>query len=231
MNLISIKKFVLSELSGWKKLEIAWMIFCSFAIIILSLILKDNLLGIISALTSTWYALWAGKGKVSCYFFGIINSFCYGLISYQYQLFGEVMLNWGYYFTMMFVGLFFWKKHLNQHQEIYKTKLNIKGRLILAAASAVGIIVYAALLKFIGGRTPGLDSLTTVLSVAAMIMTVKRCAEQWFLWTVVNVASIIMWLKIFMAEGGAIASLLMWCIALANGIIFYFQWAKEVKND
>ena len=231
MDILSIKKFVLSELSGWKKLEIAWMIFCSFAIIILSLILKDNLLGIISALTSTWYALWAGKGKVSCYFFGIINSFCYGLISYQYQLFGEVMLNWGYYFPMMFVGLFFWKKHLNQHQEIYKTKLNIKGRLILAAASAVGIIVYAALLKFIGGRTPGLDSLTTVLSVAAMIMTVKRCAEQWFLWTVVNVASIIMWLKIFMAEGGAIASLLMWCIALANGIIFYFQWSKEVKND
>ena len=231
MDILSIKKFVLSELSGWKKLEIAWMIFCSFAIIILSLILKDNLLGIISALTSTWYALWAGKGKVSCYFFGIINSFCYGLISYQYQLFGEVMLNWGYYFPMMFVGLFFWKKHLNQHQEIYKTKLNIKGRLILAAASAVGIIVYAALLNFIGGRTPGLDSLTTVLSVAAMIMTVKRCAEQWFLWTVVNVASIIMWLKIFMAEGGAIASLLMWCIALANGIIFYFQWAKEVKND
>ena len=212
--------FFREEFSGWRKWEIAWMIFCSLAIIILSLILKDNLLGIISALTSTWYALWAGKGKVSCYFFGMINSFCYGLISYQYQLFGEVMLNWGYYFPMMFVGLFFWKKHLNQQQEIYKTKLNLKGRLILAVASAAGIIVYAALLKFIGGRTPGLDSLTTVLSIAAMIMTVKRCAEQWFLWTVVNVASIIMWLKIFMSEGGAVASLLMWCIALANGIIF-----------
>lgn len=231
MDILSIKKFVLSELSGWKKLEIAWMIFCSFAIIILSLILKDNLLGIISALTSTWYALWAGKGKVSCYFFGIINSFCYGLISYQYQLFGEVMLNWGYYFPMMFVGLFFWKKHLNQHQEICKTKLGFKGRIILAVSSAAGIIVYAVILKLIGGRTPGLDSLTTVLSIAAMIMTVKRCAEQWFLWTVVNIASIIMWMRIFMAEGGAIASLLMWCIALANGIIFYFQWSKEVKND
>ena len=106
-----------------------------------------------------------------------------------------------------------------------------KRKLWIAAASAAGIIVYAALLKFIGGRTPGIDSLTTVLSVAAMIMTVKRCAEQWFLWTVVNVASIIMWLKIFMSEGGAVAILLMWCIALANGIIFYFQWAKEVKND
>lgn len=227
----NISNFIQQELHGWKKREIAWMIFCTAAIIILSLRLKDNWLGILSALTGTWYALWAGKGKVSCYFFGMINSFSYGLISYQYQLFGEVMLNWGYYFPMMFVGLFFWRKHLNKKQEIFKTKLNWQGRLILAAASAAGIILYALLLKFIGGRTPGLDSLSTVLSIAAMIMTVKRCVEQWFLWTVVNIASIIMWLRIYLTEGGAVASLLMWCIALANGIIFYIQWSKEVEND
>ncbi len=225
-----IVKFIKSELSGWKKWEIGWMFFCTAAIVVLSVILKDNLLGIISALTGTWYALWAGKGKVSCYFFGIINSFGYGLISYKYHLFGEVMLNWGYYFPMMFVGLFFWKKHLNTKQEIFKTKLNFKGRCILLAASVAGVIIYGTLLKVIGGRTPGLDSLTTVLSVAAMIMTVRRCVEQWFLWTVVNVASIVMWLRVYMQEGGAMASLLMWCIALANGIIFYYQWSKEVKN-
>lgn len=225
-----LKNFFRNELSGWKKWEIAWMTFCTVSIVVLSLIMKDNWLGIISALTGTWYALWAGKGKMSCYFFGIVNSFGYGLISYKYQLFGEVMLNWGYYFPMMFVGLFFWKKHLDTKQEIYKTRLDLKGRFILAVCSIVGIIFYAALLKVIGGRAPGLDSLTTVLSIAAMIMTVKRCVEQWFLWTVVNVASIIMWLRVFMQEGGAVASLLMWCIALANGIIFYVQWSKEVKN-
>ena len=106
----------------------------------------------------------------------------------------------------------------------------LKGRMILFVLSAIAVVIYALLLKFIGGRTPGLDSITTVLSVAAMIMTVKRCVEQWFLWTVVNIVSIIMWFNIFMAEGGAIASLLMWCIALANGVIFYCQWSKEVKN-
>ena len=114
INMRNISNFVRSELHGWKKWEIAWMIFCTAAIIILSLILKDNWLGILSALTGTWYALWAGKGKVSCYFFGMINSFTYGLISYQYQLFGEVMLNWGYYFPMMFVGLFFWRKQIGR---------------------------------------------------------------------------------------------------------------------
>lgn len=226
----TIKKFIAGEADGWTAGEISWLIFCTVSITVLSILLGDNLLGIISALTGTWYALFAGKGKISCYFFGIINSFCYGLISFKYNLYGEVMLNWGYYFPMMFVGLFCWQKHLDRKHEIYKTKLNFKGRMLLALLSITWILTYAALLKLIGGKAVGLDSITTVLSVAAMIMTVKRCVEQWCLWTIVNIVSIIMWLKVFIQEGGAVASLLMWCIALANGIIFYIQWSKEVKE-
>ena len=228
--LSGVNRYLKQEFSGWQLWEVIYLIICTVAIGVISVSLGDTAWGIASAVAGTLYTLLAGKGKISCYFFGIINSFCYGLISYNYKLFGEVMLNWGYYLPMMFVGLFFWKKHLNQQQEIFKTKLGWRGRLILLAASAAGIILYATLLKLIGGRTPGLDSLTTVLSVAAMVMTVKRCVEQWFLWTVVNIASIIMWLQVFMQSGGATASLLMWCIALANGIIFYVQWSKEVKN-
>lgn len=230
MSAFSFKNFIQHELSGWKLPEILWMVFCTIVIAALSIYMKDNLLGIVSALTGTWYALWAGKGKISCYFFGIINSFGYGLISYRYNLFGEVMLNWGYYFPMMFIGIFCWRNHLNAEQEIHKIALSNKGRIILILASLFGIIAYAFLLYLIGGRTPELDSLTTVLSVAAMVMTVKRCVEQWFLWMIVNFVSIIMWLNIFLKEGGAISSLLMWVIALANAIIFYFQWLKKVKK-
>jgi nicotinamide mononucleotide transporter len=225
-----LKSFIQQECSGWKKAEIIWLVFCSVSIILLSIQMRDNLLGIVSALTGTWYALWAGKGKISCYFFGIINSFGYGLISYKYNLYGELMLNWGYYLPMMFVGIFCWKNHLNKQSEIKKVILSWRGKIVLIIVCIAGIIMYGAFLKIIGGRTPGLDSLTTVLSIAAMVMTVKRCVEQWILWIIVNACSVIMWLNVFLQEGGVIATLLMWCIALANGIIFYIQWTKEVKK-
>lgn len=230
MNLSGVKSFIHQECSGWKKAEILWLVFCSVSIILLSIQMRDNLLGIVSALTGTWYALWAGKGKISCYFFGIINSFGYGLISYKYNLYGELMLNWGYYLPMMFVGIFCWKNHLNKQSEIKKVILSWRGKIVLIIVCIAGIIMYGAFLKIIGGRTPGLDSLTTVLSIAAMVMTVKRCVEQWILWIIVNSCSVIMWLNVFLQEGGVIATLLMWCIALANGIIFYIQWTKEVKK-
>ena len=230
MNLSVVKSFIHQEFSGWKKAEILWLVFCSVSIILLSIQMRDNLLGIVSALTGTWYALWAGKGKISCYFFGIINSFGYGLISYKYNLYGELMLNWGYYLPMMFVGIFCWKNHLNKQSEIKMVILSWRGKIVLIIVCIAGIIMYGTFLKIIGGRTPGLDSLTTVLSIAAMVMTVKRCVEQWILWIIVNACSVIMWLNVFLQEGGVIATLLMWCIALANGIIFYIQWTKEVKK-
>jgi nicotinamide mononucleotide transporter len=172
--------------------------------------------------------LWAGKGKVSCYFFGMINSFCYGLISYQYQLFGEVMLNWGYYFPMMFVGLFFWRKHLNEDKEIYKEKLGMRGRILLVVISLLAVLIYERVLHHMGDKQSLLDSLTTILSVSAMVMTVKRCIEQWILWIIVNFISIYMWYQVYLT-GGPGASLLMWIVALCNSFIFLYQWTKEVK--
>ena len=97
MRMINIKNFIAGELSGWKKAEVLWLIFCCTAVIILSIQMGDNVMGIISAVTASLYTIIAGKGKVSCYLFGIINTLLYGWISYKMRLYGEVMLNWGWY--------------------------------------------------------------------------------------------------------------------------------------
>lgn len=215
---------------GWTRLELTWMLFCVSSTIATSVLLKDTWFGLLASLTGTLYTIIAGKGKVSCYFFGMINSFCYGMISYQTKLFGEVMLNWGYYFPMMFVGLFFWIRRLDSKQEIRKTALSSLERVLTILFSLLGIAIYAFILYKLGDAQPIIDSTTTILSITAMIMTVKRCIEQWILWTIVNVISIYMWLVVYLDKGNSAAILAMWCVALANGIIFFVKWLKEVKE-
>ena len=227
--MIDIKNFIAGECSGWKKTEVIWLIFCCVSVILLSLKMGDNVTGIISAVTASMYTVIAGKGKVSCYLFGIINTLLYGWISYQTRLFGEVMLNWGWYLPMMFVGFFCWNRRKNEKQIIRKTCLSPRERGIISAVSLAGIVLYTAVLQMLNGRSPILDSATTVLSVTAMILTVKRCIEQWVVWTLVNIISIVMWLKVYLENGNSAASLLMWCIALANGIIFFITWSRELE--
>jgi nicotinamide mononucleotide transporter len=233
-----MKQLLKNELLSWSKAEAAWLIFCCTAITAISLYSginnnipkADLIIDLIAALTGTLYALFAGKGKISCYFFGVINTFTYTYVSYCSKLYGEVMLNLGCYLPMMFIGFIFWRKHIDKEQNvIVKTRLSGAGRLTAALISAATIYLYALLLKHFGDGQPFIDSLTTVLSVAAMILTVKRCIEQWILWFTVNAASIYMWLNVYLQQGNSIATLLMWIIALANALIFFCKWSKEAQ--
>ncbi|MBE6366453.1 MAG: nicotinamide mononucleotide transporter [Lentisphaerae bacterium] len=226
-----LKKFIIKEFSNWHFLEWLWMLFCIASTVTISLALGDNCFGTTAAVTGVLYTLWAGKGKLSCYFFGIFNSFAYGLISYQATLYGEVLLNWGWYLPMMFVGLFCWRKHLKtEEQEIIKTHLTNPQRLLTAAVALTGTLLLGRVLHNLGDQAPLLDSFTTVLSVTAMVLTVKRCVEQWLLWTIVNIASIYMWYKIYLTGAGSAAVLMMWLLSLANGVIFYIMWQREVNK-
>ena len=226
-----LKNFIIREFSSWHPAEWAWMIFCTLFTAGLSLYMGDTVFGTAASITGVLYSLWAGKGKLSCYFFGIFNSFAYGLISFNATLYGEVVLNWGWYFPMMFVGLFFWKRNLKSDvQEIIKRRLSWRSRLLTAGIAAAGTAAGAFILHRMGDQAPALDAFTTVLSVIAMVLTVKRCVEQWVLWTMVNIASIYMWYKVYLTGSGSIAILLMWVLALINGIIFYYLWQQEIKK-
>ena len=77
---------------------------------------------------------------------------------------------------------------------------------------------------------PIVDSATTILSVTAMILTVKRSADQWIIWTIINALSIWMWFRAYQLTGGSMAVLAMWVLALINGIIFYIQWDRDIRQ-
>ena len=226
----TLKRFISGELFGWSKSEAAWFAFCLASTLVISFWMKDSVAGTVASLTGTCYTLIAGKGKVSCYFFGIINTLLYALISYQNRLFGEVMLNILWYFPMMFAGFFMWKKHLGNSNTINKTSLSVKGRILCYLLSCAAIAIYAFILKKMGDSQPVADSITTILSVTAMVLTVKRCSDQWVMWTVVNAVSVYMWFVAYRSGEGSVAVLLMWILALVNGIIFYIKWKKEAEQ-
>ena len=224
-------EFLKGEFQNWKKWEIFYLAACTAAICGISLYLGDNALGIASAVTGTLYTLLAGKGKISCYFFGIFNSAVYGYIAFEQKLYGDALLNWCWYLPMMFVGIFFWRRRMDEEQCVIKNKLDFRGRVICSALCAAGIAFFAGILHCFGGSQPLVDASTTILSVAAMILTVKRCMEQWLLWILVNCISVGMWLKVWLTGGSSIATLLWWLIMLITGVIFFIQWYSEISKS
>lgn len=227
-----MQKYVKSELTGWKKMEVAWLAIASAVILVLSIYWKDSMIGIMSALTGVWCVILTGKGKRSSFIFGTVNVLFYAYIAFGAKYYGEVMLNLIYYFPMNFVGWFAWNKHMNEENgEVIKSSLPRKKGIILYVCTAVAIFLYGLVLRALNGNLPFVDSMSTVVSVVAQILSVKRLTEQWVLWIVVDVVTVIMWEVNFANGGESIATLLMWSIYLLNAIIMYIRWKREVKEN
>lgn len=225
-----LKSFVKSELSGWKPLEVIWLFIATAVILGLSIYWKDSVVGIIAALTGVWCVVLTGKGKVSNFLFGIINVIFYAYISFQARFYGEVMLNLLYYLPCSVIGIFVWNKHMDEDSgEVKKNSLSVKGSFIVYPLTAIGVVAYGFILKFLGGELPFVDSMSTVLSVVAQILCLKRFAEQWVMWIVVDMVSVGMWLYNYLNGGDSIATMLMWAVYLLNAIFMYIKWRKEVK--
>ena len=131
---------------------------------------------------------------------------------------------------MEIVGIFAWRKHFKKDkQEIKKTFLSNKERWVLFVLLIIFSLITYFVFNYFKDGSPLFDAITTVLSVAGMYLTVKRCIEQWLLWTIVNTLSAAMWLQLFLAGSETFATVLMWVIYLFLGLYFYWGWKKELN--
>lgn len=226
----NIIKTIKKELAGWKAAEIIWLVFASAVILGLSLYWGDSVIGIAAALTGIWCVIFTGKGKRSSFVFGFINVLCYAYIALIERFYGEVMLNMLYYVPMSFVGWFAWSKHMDDETgEVSKTKMSLKTSIVTYAVTLISIFVYGYILKLMGGKMPYVDSMSTVVAVVAQVLSVKRLTEQWVLWIVVDVVSVIMWGINFVNGNEHISVVAMWAIYLINAVVMYLKWHKEAK--
>ena len=225
-------QFLKSELTGWKALDLAWLAAAMAVILGLSLYWKDSPVSLWAALTGVWCVILTGKGKRSSFLFGTVNVVFYAMISFQARYYGEVMLNILYYLPMNFVGWFAWKKHMNEETgEVVKRRFPRNRRVWVYGLTAAAILLYGLVLKALGGNLPYVDSMSTVVSVTAQILSVKRLTEQWVLWIVVDVVTVVMWGINFAQGGETVATLAMWSVYLINAVIMYIRWNREGRAN
>lgn len=229
---MKINEFIKQELTGWKNFEIIGLVIVLVTIFASTVTFKDSPAAVINAVCGILYTIFAGKGKISCYFFGLAGSGCYIYLTFNNALWGNLLLYLCYYIPMQILGIFKWKQHLKQTtKEIIKTRLAKSELAKLTAVSIIGCLTAIVLLRHYGDSSPIIDGITTALSIVGMYLTVKRCIEQWIVWMIVNGLSAIMWLNIVIHGAKAYATVIMWSVYFILAIYFYYMWKKELETQ
>lgn len=213
----------------WTMFEKCWLATFTLINIYLFFAWNDTWIGLTASITGMICVVLVAKGKVSNYYFGLINVVLYAYIAYQSKYYGEVSLNVLYYLPMQFVGFYYWRKNGNKKGEekrVEVLKMTPRQRWMWGHVVVLSVIGYYLFLNMLGGNLPFADAVSTVLSVLAMVLMVKRVTEQWILWIIVDIVSIYLWLTVFLKDGNDISMLVMWSAFLVNAIYGYYNWNR-----
>lgn len=219
------------EIAAFSKTEKIFFPLVIFFILLISILKNDSIIAIISAVCGITYTIFAGKGKIFCFFTGLLGTFFYVYLAYKNGFFGNMLLYGLYFFPMQVIGIFKWKKYLKKNSfEIIKTKLPAFKKTVIILSSIILSLILSYILKLSGGKSPFLDGFTVIFSIFGQYLTIKRCIEQWYFWFFVNLISLIMWLIAVSNGAKTYATFLMWLIYLILAVYFFIDWKKELKN-
>ena len=200
-----------------------------------------DIVGSVAGIAGVLCVVLVAKGSIWNYLFGLVNVSMYAYISYKAALYGDAALNALYYVPMQFIGWWQWRKRgaamsgseaAGKGVQVRARRFSWTQRAVLAAGCAVAVVAGGFVLRHFGDPQPFKDSTTTLLSIVAQALMALAFMEQWALWIITNVVSVIMW-TICVARGEAHAAVMviMWSFYLLNSINGMRVWIRLSRPD
>ena len=197
--------------------------------IIVYCFVPDTPIGIICGVSGCICVALTAKGKISSYLFNFIQMITYMVICWDAALyfeFGEQV----FYFIVCIFGIVLWKRNMRKNtdgtEQVIAKKFKWWHWLIVIAATALttwGLGLFGT--HVLGGTLPYLDAFTVSLAVIAQLLMVWRFREQWVIWIVIDIASLVMFIQL--ANWSMVAMYVAWTI---NAFYGWYNWTKLTKN-
>ena len=204
-------------------------------------------IGTLAGLLCIWLA---SKEKIINYPFGLLNVVLFAIIFFQIQLYASLLLQL-FFFAANLYGWYAWSRQTSDNQTALRIRwLSLPSAIGWSLACVVGIGLMTLYINPVFGfltriavnlmqgmgmqvamptlqpdAFPFWDACLMVLSIVAMILMTRKYVENWLLWVVVNVISVM----IFARQGVWAMSLeymILTVIAL-NGTRLWMQSARK----
>ncbi|NIG78262.1 nicotinamide riboside transporter PnuC [Klebsiella sp. Ap-873] len=203
-------------------------------------------IGTVFGLLCIWFA---SKEKIINYLFGLINVTLFAAIFFQIQLYASLLLQ-VFFFAANLYGWYAWSRQNEANEAALKIRWLPRGKAFtLAAVCLVAIAlmtffidsVFAVLTHIAVGimqslgvavKMPQLqpdafplwDSAMLILSIAAMVLMTRKYVENWLLWVVIDVISVVIY-----AIQGVYAMSLEYILLTAIAVMGSLAWIKSAR--
>lgn len=209
--------------------------------------LAGNWLEVFGAVTGIIYVFLEIRQSIWLWPVGLITSAVYVVVFFTSKFYADMSLQ-GYYLVMSCIGWYWWARgtglraqgaELRAQGEEQKTgglrDEETKGLQVTRLKPGTGLLLTAVFIllysgvwfilsRFTDSPVPEWDSFITSLSVVATWMLARKIYEHWYLWILVNAASVV----IFIARG-LYPTVILYAVYLAMSFGGLKVWKKSIS--
>ena len=179
----------------------------------------------IAVLFSILYVVLVARENIWCWAAAIISVSLYIFICYEAKLYAETGLQF-FYLIMAVIGYFFWKVSPNKKQ-LNINELSIGNHALILFVGIVFTLILGYILTiYTQAKLPLLDSFTTVFSIIATFMVIKKILENWLYFIAIDLVSIYLYNSRDLQQ-----TVMLFVLYAIIACIGYYNWIRLMEKD
>lgn len=193
----------------------------------------DGYLTLVASLVGATSLIYCAKGNPIGQVLMIIFGALYGIISYSFAYFGEMITYLGMTVPMAIVALVTWLKNLykNNKSEVTVNKISKQEIVFMLCLSILVTIIFYFILKALGTANllPSTVSVTT--SFIAAYLTFRRSPYFAFVYALNDIVLIVLWVLASIRDMSYVSTVVCFIIFLFNDLYGFISWKRMQKRQ
>ena len=207
----------------------------SVTLITVSFILFDrkNFITLVASLIGATSLIYNAKGNPFGQFLMIIFSALYGIISYNFSYYGEMITYLGMTAPMAFLALISWllNPYNGNKSEVCVNRIKRIEVILMFILTLVITVIFFFILKYF--NTPNLipSTLSVTTSFIAVYLTFRRSPYFALAYAANDIILIILWIMASFTDISYLSVVICFIIFLANDLYGFISWIKMQKRQ
>lgn len=207
----------------------------SVTLIVISFCLfdRENYMTLFASIVGVTSLIFCAKGNPFGQFLMVIFSLLYGVISYTFSYYGEMITYLGMTMPMAIVALVTWLKnpYKGNKAEVEVNQISQKETLALFGLTACVTCVFYFILVHFGTANIVPSTLSVTTSFIAVYLSLRRCAYFAVAYAANDLVLILLWILASMQDIRYVSVVVCFVAFFVNDLYGFVSWRKMEKRQ
>lgn len=194
---------------------------------------RENYLTLIASLLGVSSLIYSAKGNPICQVLMIIFSILYGVISYGYRYYGEMVTYLGMTMPMAILSLISWLRnpYAGSRSEVKVNRLRLRELIFALLLTAIVTWVFYYILRRLGTANLIPSTVSVATSFFAAYLTLRRSALYALAYAANDSVLIVLWLMAAREDISYLSVFICFFVFLINDFYGFASWTKMMRRQ